>query len=137
VRFPISASIADVPPRFARAVVTALRQVPPLTSYALHRSVEKAGVLREQVQQRLGGEHVARDEPSPEPIPEPIPEQDALPIADWDRASVPSLRARVARLTLDELLQLRAYETEHAARLAVLTMLDNRIAKVDQTGGFG
>jgi hypothetical protein len=58
---------------------------------------------------------------------------DELPISDWDHASMPSLRARVARLTLDELLRLRAYETEHAGRLAVLTMLDNRIAKMDPT----
>jgi len=159
VRFPRSA--ADLPPRAAHAVANTLRQVPHVTSYAAILSKEAASALREQVQRRLEQRRSRgqRDEPSPEAIaagspgtarpvvervaaertaadgPVEAPEPDALPISDWDHASMPSLRARVARLTLDELLQLRAYETEHAARLAVLTMLDNRIAKIAPTDG--
>jgi len=136
VRFPRSA--ADLPPRAAHAVANTLRQVPHVTSYAAILSKEAASALREQVQRRLEQRRSRgqRDEPSPEADgPVEAPEPDALPISDWDHASMPSLRARVARLTLDELLQLRAYETEHAARLAVLTMLDNRIAKIAPTDG--
>jgi hypothetical protein len=158
VRFPSGA--ANLPPRAAHAVANTLRQVPQLTSYAAILSKEAATALREQVERRLERRRVRgeRDEPSPQAVaagapgtarpyvervaaeraaagPVEVPEPDTLPISDWDHASMPSLRARVARLTLDELLRLRAYETEHAARLAVLTMLDNRIAKIAPTDG--
>jgi hypothetical protein len=160
VRLPTRSDVVDAAPRVAHAVRNALRQVPPLASYAAQLSMEAAGTLRERARQRLN-----RDRPVPPAPPEAaveagapgtarpvaervaaeraassdgeavteVPEAADLPISDWDHASMPSLRARVARLTLDELLQLREYETEHAARLAVLTMLDNRIAKVDRS----
>ncbi|MFC0433581.1 lipid droplet-associated protein [Kutzneria buriramensis] len=53
---------------------------------------------------------------------------DALP--EYDELSVPQLRARLRRLTLDDLEQLLAYEREHAARPAYLGMLTRRIATV-------
>jgi hypothetical protein len=52
----------------------------------------------------------------------------ALP--EYDELSVPQLRARLRRLTLDDLEQLLAYEREHAARPAYLGMLTRRIATV-------
>src|SRR5688500_7754902 len=106
MRFPTRASLAAVRARVAKAVTTAVRQVPTVASYA----VETATALGGQVQQRLGRRRAAQG--AAEPMETTEPEQ--LPIADWDHASMPSLRARVARLSLDELFQLRAYETEHA-----------------------
>jgi hypothetical protein len=55
---------------------------------------------------------------------------DELPLEDYDHLTLGSLRARLARLDLVALVQLRDYERVHANRLPVLTMLDNRIAKV-------
>lgn len=52
----------------------------------------------------------------------------ALP--EYDELSVPQLRARLRRLTLDDLELLLAYEREHAARPAYLGMLTRRIATV-------
>jgi hypothetical protein len=52
----------------------------------------------------------------------------ALP--EYDELSVPQLRARLRRLSLDDLEQLLAYEREHAARPAYLGMLTRRIATV-------
>ena len=52
----------------------------------------------------------------------------ALP--EYDELSVPQLRARLRRLTLDDLEELQAYEREHAARPAYLGMLTRRIATV-------
>lgn len=52
----------------------------------------------------------------------------ALP--EYDELSVPQLRARLRRLTLDDLEQLQAYEREHGARPAYLGMLTRRIATV-------
>ena len=53
-----------------------------------------------------------------------------LPLADFDHLTVPSLRGRLRTLELPQLVQLRDYEQAHAHRLPVLTLLDNRIAKL-------
>lgn len=53
-----------------------------------------------------------------------------LPLADFDHETVPQLRGRLRTLGLAELVQLRDYEQAHAARVPVLTLLDNRIAKL-------
>ena len=58
------------------------------------------------------------------------PTRDDLPIADFDSVTVPSLRSRLRRLSLEDLAVLREYEQAHAHRLPVVTMLDNRIAKL-------
>lgn len=55
---------------------------------------------------------------------------DQLPLDDYDHLTLGSLRARLPKLDLVGLTQLRDYERVHANRLPVLTMLDNRIAKV-------
>jgi len=55
---------------------------------------------------------------------------DELPLSDFDHQTVPQLRGRLRTLGLAELVQLRDYEQAHAARVPVLTLLDNRIAKL-------
>lgn len=58
---------------------------------------------------------------------------DELPLADFDHLTLGSLRARLPKLDAVALIQLRDYERAHANRLPVLTMLENRIAKVSAT----
>jgi hypothetical protein len=53
-----------------------------------------------------------------------------LPLADFDHLTVPQLRGRLRSLELPQLVQLRDYEQAHGHRLPVLTLLDNRIAKL-------
>ena len=53
-----------------------------------------------------------------------------LPIPDFDGVSLGSLRARLRSLSLEDLVTLREWEKAHADRLPVVTLLDNRIAKV-------
>jgi hypothetical protein len=53
-----------------------------------------------------------------------------LPLPDFDHQTVPQLRGRLRSLTVPELVQLRDYEQAHGRRLPVLTLLDNRIAKL-------
>jgi hypothetical protein len=55
---------------------------------------------------------------------------DALPLEDYDHLTLPSLRARLVRLDLSALVVILDYEKAHANRLPVVTMLENRIAKV-------
>lgn len=55
-----------------------------------------------------------------------------LPLPDFDHQTVPQLRGRLRTLALPQLVQLRDYEQAHARRLPVLTLLDNRIAKLSE-----
>lgn len=65
-------------------------------------------------------------------VDEPAPSHDALPLEDYDHLTVGALRGRVRSLALPELRQVHAYETAHGNRLPVLTLLANRIAKLEK-----
>ena len=69
----------------------------------------------EQVSATIGGEVVSHDE---------------LPLPDYDHMTLGSLRGRMRSLDLPQLVTLRDYEKAHANRLPIVTMLDNRIAKL-------
>ncbi len=60
----------------------------------------------------------------------PAPSADALPLPDYDHLTLGSLRGRMRSLDLEQLVTLREYEKAHADRLPIVTMLDNRIAKL-------
>jgi hypothetical protein len=55
---------------------------------------------------------------------------DDLPLPDYDHMTLGSLRGRLRSLSVEELVQVRDYEKAHAHRLPVVTLLDNRIAKL-------
>lgn len=63
------------------------------------------------------------------------PSHDELPLPDYDHMTLGSLRGRLRSLTVDELVAVREYEKAHADRLPVLTLVDNRIAKLAVEGG--
>jgi len=71
-------------------------------------------------------------------VGEPESRED-LPIPDFDNVSLGSLRGRLRSLSLEQLVILREWEQAHAHRLPVITLLDNRIAKVsaEQTTANG
>lgn len=58
------------------------------------------------------------------------PEHSELPLPDYDHMTLGSLRGRMRALSVDQLVAIRTYEKAHADRLPVVTMLDNRIAKL-------
>jgi hypothetical protein len=53
-----------------------------------------------------------------------------LPLPDYDHMTLGALRGRLRSLDMQQLVQLRDYEKSKAHRLPVVTMLDNRIAKL-------
>lgn len=55
---------------------------------------------------------------------------DALPLPDYDRMTLGSLRGRLRSLTVTQLGQIRDYEKAHADRLPVVTLLENRLTKL-------
>lgn len=60
---------------------------------------------------------------------------DQLPLPDFDHLTLGSIRGRLRRLSLPELVQLREYEGAHGNRPPIVTMLDNRIAKLTAEQG--
>lgn len=58
------------------------------------------------------------------------PAHDDLPLPDYDHMTLGSLRGRLRSLSIDDLVAVRAYEKAHADRLPVVTMLDNRLARL-------
>ena len=69
----------------------------------------------ERVSSTIGGEVLAHDD---------------LPLPDYDHMTLGSLRGRMRSLDVPQLVQVRDYEKAHANRLPIVTMLDNRIAKL-------
>ncbi len=63
------------------------------------------------------------------PASEPLP-HDLLPLPDYDHMTLGSLRGRMRAMSVEHLMQVRSYEKAHADRLPIVTMLDNRIAKL-------
>lgn len=59
-----------------------------------------------------------------------VTQHDDLPLPDYDHMTLGSLRGRLRSLSTEELVQVRDYEKAHANRLPIVTMLDNRIAKL-------
>ncbi len=60
----------------------------------------------------------------------PVLEHDELPLPDYDHLTLGAVRGRMRSLDLPQLVALRDYERAKANRLPVVTMLDNRIAKL-------
>ena len=59
-----------------------------------------------------------------------VTDQSELPLADYDHMTLGALRGRLRGLDMQQLVQLRDYEKSKAHRIPVVTMLDNRIAKL-------
>ena len=59
----------------------------------------------------------------------PVPPKD-LPIADYDERTVPSLRARLKNLSVEDVRRLLEYEKTNAGRAEVIGMFERRITKL-------
>ena len=52
------------------------------------------------------------------------------PVPGWDELTLGSIRARLRRLSEDDLVAMHDYEERHTARADVISMLQNRLTKV-------
>ena len=70
--------------------------------------------------------------PEPEEAsPEEATERAGAPLVPgWDELTLGSIRARLRRLSEDDLVALHGYEESHAGRPEVLSMLQNRLTKI-------
>ncbi|TDQ54799.1 hypothetical protein [Actinorugispora endophytica] len=59
------------------------------------------------------------------------PEGGAPPLPNYDTLTLPSVRARLRKLTIEQVRELRAYESANANRPEFVRMYDNRVAKLE------
>ena len=75
--------------------------------------------------------------PGPQaPAAETVHEADtepSAPVPGWDELTLGSIRARLRRLSADDLTALQSYEKAHGGRADVLSMLENRLFKIRST----
>ncbi|MDQ1727192.1 MAG: hypothetical protein QOK14_1237 [Frankiaceae bacterium] len=83
---------------------------------------DSGAALRTESPPQHAGHGHAHDDPSHT--------HSAPPLEGFDEMTIGSLRGRLGSLDLGDLEALRDYERDHSARPQVLTMLENRIAKV-------
>jgi hypothetical protein len=136
---PRRVSIADMAalPMRGLAFVASARET-------VERTYEELSNRGETVVARWRNQPLPRQTTSPTAPPRVVPEaidlngatpgailaHDELPLDDYDHLTIGSLRARLPRLDAIALAQLVDYERVHANRLPVLTLLENRLAKV-------
>ncbi|CAL9444458.1 hypothetical protein SUDANB121_02328 [Nocardiopsis dassonvillei] len=61
------------------------------------------------------------------------PAAEDLAVPTYDELTLPSVRARLRKLTVEQVRDLRAYEVAHQGRAEFIKMYDNRIAKLEDT----
>ncbi|MGW9346993.1 hypothetical protein [Nocardiopsis flavescens] len=59
------------------------------------------------------------------------PALEELAVPTYDVLTLPSVRARLRKLTVEQVRDLRAYEVAHQSRAEFIKMYDNRIAKLE------
>jgi hypothetical protein len=110
----------------------------PQTSTAQNGTAPEATTTLDPEEMEAAIEEATNPFGLPEQVTEAIEEatpgatltHDQLPLDDFDHLTLGSLRARLPRLDAVSLVQLLDYERAHAHRLPVLTMIENRIAKI-------
>lgn len=63
------------------------------------------------------------------------PAVEDLAVPTYDELTLPSIRARLRKLTIEQVRDLRAYEVAHQGRPEFIKMYDNRIAKLEAETG--
>jgi hypothetical protein len=131
---PSSATAKPSGPK--RATTTAEKTPAKTTTKAATKAASKADPPPAAVEVGAPGAVSEKVEEVADKLAVAEPEsRDDLPIPDFDNISIGSLRARLRSLSAEQLVTLREWEQAHAHRLPVITLLDNRIAKVAADAG--
>ncbi|MFI6577003.1 hypothetical protein ACIBFB_14480 [Nocardiopsis sp. NPDC050513] len=92
---------------------------------------EKSAEIAEEIAVAEAHTEVASDEVLERVRKEAAPSADELAVPTYDDLTLPSIRARLRKLTIVQVRDLRAYEVAHQGRSEFIKMYDNRIAKLE------
>ncbi|MFC3997119.1 hypothetical protein ACFOVU_14395 [Nocardiopsis sediminis] len=125
VKEPVSAAPADAKADAEPAAVPGQDDSDP----ELVAPEEKAAIA-DELEAASAATQIASDEVLEKVRKEASPAAEDLAVPGYDGLSLPSIRARLRKLTLEEVRELRAYEVAHGERPEFIKMYDNRIAKL-------
>ena len=92
---------------------------------------EDGPALAEELEAAEAHTTVASDDVLERVRKEAAPAVDDLAVPTYDELTLPSIRARLRKLTIEQVRDLRAYEVAHQGRPEFIKMYDNRIAKLE------
>jgi len=92
---------------------------------------EEAPAIAEELAAAEAHTTVASDEVLEKVRKGAAPAVEDLAVPTYDELTLPSVRARLRKLTIEQVRDLRAYEVAHGGRTEFIKMYDNRIAKME------
>ncbi|WP_026117782.1 hypothetical protein [Nocardiopsis alkaliphila] len=92
---------------------------------------EDGPALAEELSAAEAHTTVASDQVLEKVRKEAAPAVEDLAVPTYDELTLPSIRARLRKLTIEQVRDLRAYEVAHQGRPEFIKMYDNRIAKLE------
>ncbi|CAM3872668.1 hypothetical protein [Nocardiopsis rhodophaea] len=122
---PEAATDSDTP---AAKDETPAAEEPPLVAG------EEKDAIADEIARAEATTQVASDDVLEKVRKQSAPAAEDLPVPGYDSLTLPSIRARLRKLTIDEVRDLRSYEIANAERPEFVKMYDNRIAKLRKTG---
>ncbi|MFC7742641.1 hypothetical protein ACFQXA_19290 [Nocardiopsis composta] len=96
---------------------------------------EEKQAVSEELAENENATQVASEEILEKVRKKAAPSADELPVPGYDGLTLPSIRARLRKLTIEQVRELRAYEVAHQERAEFIRMYDNRIAKLQNEAG--
>ncbi|WP_285732455.1 hypothetical protein [Nocardiopsis sp. ATB16-24] len=92
---------------------------------------EDAPAIAEELEAAEAHTTVASDEVLEKVRKDAAPSAEELAVPTYDELTLPSIRARLRKLTVEQVRDLRAYEVAHQGRPEFIKMYDNRITKLE------
>ncbi|GHC93102.1 hypothetical protein GCM10007079_42120 [Nocardiopsis terrae] len=92
---------------------------------------EDGSALAEEIEAAEAHTRVASDEVLEKVRKGASPAAEDLAVPTYDELTLPSVRARLRKLTIEQVRDLRSYEVAHQSRPEFVKMYDNRIAKLE------
>jgi len=96
---------------------------------------EKDAAIAKELDTNENHTEVASDEVLERVRKGAAPSAEELAVPTYDELTLPSIRARLRKLTIDQVRDLRSYEVAHQSRPEFVKMYDNRIAKLQAEEG--
>ncbi|MEU3307922.1 hypothetical protein [Nocardiopsis sp. NPDC006832] len=117
----------------AAKLVEEIREEPSVPATA--DLAEDGSALAEELSAAEAHTTVASDEVLEKVRKGNAPAVEDLAVPTYDELTLPSIRARLRKLTIEQVRDLRAYEVAHQGRPEFIKMYDNRIAKLEAEAG--
>lgn len=92
---------------------------------------EEGEAIAEELEAAEAHTTVASDEVLDKVRKKAAPSMEDLAVPTYDELTLPSVRARLRKLTVEQVRDLRAYEVAHQGRPEFVRMYDNRINKLE------